>query len=304
AEPALLKAADVLSGHPAARAEAIDALVLLARACNARRDEDCATQAFNRVLRLNADFKLDPAGAPPSLMRRFEAAQALQNKRGVGRLRARSEPVATAIFVDGTFRGVSPLYLTDLPPGVHHVRLTTDGYRDELKLVTITANRETRLDARLNAAAKAALLEQIVAGLPDDLNRIDADALGDLKALSFADQAILVAAAPPWLRGGLFDLKTGRQVRIVEVPLDGDGEEAGRTLIRELYRGLDFKAPGAVKAEPLPPPAETGSRWWLWSSIAAGAAVAVAVPLILWATEDEQKGLKRRDGAGAVVIRF
>jgi hypothetical protein len=147
--------------------------------------------------------------------------------------------------------------------------------------------------------------------LPDDVEQGDATAgLRDLKALTGAEQAVVVwAPKGGWLHGALFELQALRRVRAVKVPLEPDATEAGQALVRELYRGLDARRPAQVAAAPaaiesVAESEEGGTRWWLWASIAVGVAAAVAVPVVIWALDDEEGGLNRQDGTGAVIIRF
>ncbi len=306
AEKDLSIAALIASGRPGQRELAIDALSTLARLRAARKDEPGAVRAFVRLLRLHPEYALDPAEASPSAQARLDAAKAIIDGARPARLRVVTEGVKAAVFVDGRLQGVTPFYVSDLPSGTHHLRIAADGRRDDLTLVDLDPGRETRLEIALLEAAKATLFEQIVASLPDDVSTGDARAgLTDLKALAFAEQAIILAAGDDTLAAALFDLKAMRRVRAIEVPLDREGFDAGRSVIRDLYRGLSAREPGLVAAPPSPDSADDGEvRWWLWGSIAAGVAAAVAIPVVILALDDGDVGIDREGGTGGVVIRF
>ncbi|MEZ4431096.1 MAG: PEGA domain-containing protein [bacterium] len=310
AEKHLSIAALIGSGQAVTLPLAVEALSTLARLRAAQQDEKGAVQAFVRLLRLMPGFTLDPAQAAPSAARRLAKAQAIIDEAAASRLRVAAEPVAAAVFVDGRLRGVTPLYLASVPAGTHHLRIAADGYRDDLGLVELRAGRETPVQATLPAAEKAALFDQIVAALPDDVEHGDAQAgLGDLKALTGAEQAVVLSATQAgWLHGALFELRSLRRVRAVKVPLTPDATEAGQAVIRELYRGLDARRPAQVPAAAVAavaePEPEGGSRWWLWTSIAVGVAAAVTVPLVIWALDDDEGGVPRAPGTGAVIIRY
>ncbi len=48
---------------------------------------------------------------------------------GSGAVTVRSEPTEAGVFVDGGFRGVTPLEIADLPPGRHSVRIEKGGFK-------------------------------------------------------------------------------------------------------------------------------------------------------------------------------
>lgn len=304
AEKDLSIAALIASGRPGQRALAIEALSTLARLRAARKDEKGSIRAFVRLLRLEPEFRLDAATASPSASGRLDAARAIIAEARPARLRVVTEGVKAAVFVDGHLAGVTPLYLPDLPAGTHHLRIAADGRRDDMTLVDLEPGRETRLEVALLASEKAALFEQIIDALPDDVRAGDArSGLRDLKALAFAEQAVVVSVGEGQLAGALFDLKSLRRIRAVQVGLDRDGVEAGRALVRELYRGLSPREPGLVAAVPEEEP-EGETRWWLWGSIAAGVAAAVVVPVVILTMDEGDTGIDREAGTGGVVIRF
>lgn len=300
AEKALSIAALIGSGHAETRPLAVEALSTLARLRAAQQNEAGAVRAFVRLLRLQPDFALDPAQAAPSATQRLDKARAIIDEAAPSRLRVTAEPVAAAVFVDGRLMGVTPLYLPTLSAGTHHLRIAADGYRDDFGLVDLEAGRETAVQAALLPATDKGRLDAVVDALPDDPSEAPAglDALRDLTA---AEQAAVVAVVDGWLVGAVFALRSGQRLSAGRVPLGPDGRAAGEALMRLLLRG------GATALAGAPPPSEvveeSGSRWWLWTSIAVGVAVAVAVPVTLWALDDDA-GIDRRAGTGAVIIRF
>lgn len=305
AEKDLSIAALLGSGRPGHRALAIEALSMLARLRAAQKDEKGAVRAFVRLLRLAPDYTLDAALASPSAQGRLDAAKAIIAAARPARLRVTTEGGPAAVFIDGRLVGVTPLYLPSIPAGTHHLRVAADGRRDDLSLLDLDPGRETSLQIALLPSEKVAVFDQIQEALPDDVRSGDPrDGLRDLKALAFAEQAVVVGVEGATLRAALFDLKALRRVRAVEVPLDRRGFDAGREVVRALYRGLSPRDPGLVAAEPTPEPADDGVRWWLWGSIAAGVAAAVAIPLVVLTLDDEPAGVPRDAGTGGVIIRF
>lgn len=68
-----------------------------------------------------------------------------------GTLSVTSTPKGACVYLDGTFRGLSPLTLTGVAGGSHELRLTRSGYQDYLTSVTVTGGKTTTVSASLTA---------------------------------------------------------------------------------------------------------------------------------------------------------
>jgi len=58
---------------------------------------------------------------------------------GTGGISVTSNPLGANVYLDGEFKGVSPLNLNDLQPGTHNLLVTLKGYNDRQQSVTVTA---------------------------------------------------------------------------------------------------------------------------------------------------------------------
>ncbi len=72
-------------------------------------------------------------------------------------LSVQSQPNMASVFLDGRFVGSTPLVLKNVPYGRHGVRLTRHGYRDWVKLVTVSA-KVVKVDAKLPPRAAGSLV--------------------------------------------------------------------------------------------------------------------------------------------------
>ncbi len=301
------RAVRLLLRSGADEASAVDALLLLARVRQAVRDEEGTVGALQRALRLDPELKLDPESASPSLVRALERAR--RPAAGApGRLRVDSADIPAAVSIDGHFLGVTPAFIDPLAPGAHLLVVEADGRRREVRLLDVPSGAGQAVRVDLEPAPRASLFERVTDRLRDQL---DADtampALGDLKSLFFAEQAILVDVRDGEARAALFDLRAGQRVRAVEVSAASPAR-CGEEIVRRLYGDLDARAP-ALADVPVPPPATEGEgagltdQWWFWPAAGVAAAAAVAIPVLLL-TGGADEGLPHRDDAGAVVIRF
>ncbi len=73
-----------------------------------------------------------------------------------GSLSISSSPSGVSVYVDGTYRGVTPLIVSDLSPGSHQVRLARTGYYDYTRTVSVTSGGTTYVSATLSQVSAAA----------------------------------------------------------------------------------------------------------------------------------------------------
>lgn len=60
-----------------------------------------------------------------------------------GEITVTSSPAGANVFLDNTYRGISPLTLADIPAGSHVVLVKLDGYGDQSQTVTVTGTAVT-----------------------------------------------------------------------------------------------------------------------------------------------------------------
>jgi len=66
-----------------------------------------------------------------------------------GQLDIRSRPSGARVFVDGVFRGYTPVTVNYLPAGIHSVRVELPGYIPFVKEITVPEGRTAVVDVRL-----------------------------------------------------------------------------------------------------------------------------------------------------------
>lgn len=71
----------------------------------------------------------------------------------VGEIDISSSPSGASVYVDSTYVGITPYAMTGANVGSHVVKLTKDGYSDWSKIVKVTADDTTTVDADLSAIA-------------------------------------------------------------------------------------------------------------------------------------------------------
>jgi len=77
-------------------------------------------------------------------------AAKLEKKPAAGTLQVNSEPPGASVYVDGTYRGTTPLTLT-LPPGTHTVEVRKEGYQPVKRTIEVAPGEEKRITLTLPA---------------------------------------------------------------------------------------------------------------------------------------------------------
>jgi len=75
----------------------------------------------------------------------------------VGALDIYSTPSNSSVFVDGVFRGYTPLFLTEIPYGYHGLLFTHEGYSNYSTTVYVNINKTTTVNATLSPLPVGAL---------------------------------------------------------------------------------------------------------------------------------------------------
>ncbi len=67
-----------------------------------------------------------------------------------GKIRVTSDPSRARVFLDGEYRGRTPITIGDVTVGEHQIKVTKDDYYDWSETVTVRSNRTTTVLARLD----------------------------------------------------------------------------------------------------------------------------------------------------------
>ncbi|MFZ9886500.1 MAG: PEGA domain-containing protein [Myxococcota bacterium] len=161
----------------------LESLLLQGSAFALSGESQQAQQAFRRACVLDERVNLDGFSVPAEVERTFDAACAKVANGPRGTLAVYATPPAAEVWVDGRFRGTSPLRIEDMVDGRHYVRVLRDGYRPFVQAVDVARRREATVQATLRPTERFAEF--------DDLQREARDAsptgLADLAAMLRVD---------------------------------------------------------------------------------------------------------------------
>lgn len=261
--------------------------------------EDRADALLINLAALEPGFQPEAGRYPSNLSQRFERLRGRREIAPKGRITVETTPVGTKVFLDGGFRGYTPLELTDVAVGSHTLSLSHPAYAPEGRLVRIQAAQISRVEAQLVDGPGAVLWRSLGAAASSDA----------------AAQRSLVAQLPA-SRVAFIQL-SGSAVapRAQGVWVHGEGDAgAAQVQLRDLSPDLKTAAAqlvvGIVGAQTLPGPVDDESvagsgqgtltdQWWFW--VAVGSVAAAAAVTTTWAATRGEAGGPPRNTA---VFRF
>lgn len=126
-------------------------------------DEKNAVVAFKRAFALDPAVSLDGGAFPDTVITLFEEARKEAEKTPTGAMTVYATPAAAAVWVDGRFRGASPIVIESLPQGRHYVRVERDGYLPYAAAVDVGRASEETVQATLRPTKKLSTFDDLAA---------------------------------------------------------------------------------------------------------------------------------------------
>ncbi|MFZ5471305.1 MAG: PEGA domain-containing protein [Myxococcota bacterium] len=189
----------------------LDAMALKALIHFARNERAEFSNEVSRVLALNPKYSWDRARLTPAtsaaiepLRKKLAAVQRIQ-------LEVQSHPVAGWVYVDGVFRGVSPVTVADLAPGNHYLAVLANGF--ELWQEQVFAGSGQPVKVALVPAKQGKELLALLSELRGALEKTDGEAqAAKLTQWGLAEEILVVS---------LEGKKGKRQARALRIGYDG-----------------------------------------------------------------------------------
>ncbi|HEY3451377.1 MAG TPA: PEGA domain-containing protein [Myxococcales bacterium] len=247
----LLEATDLAVSMPVL----LDVLAARGLALFAKGDRAEASNTFALLFTLRS-YEVDPKRLTPEASAVLEESKARVATVAPTLIEVQSQPAAAWIFVDGVYRGVSPLEAKGFAPGVHYVTAVAPGYEFAQQRSLVGPGLITKLPLNPSPTGQTVLaqLRQVQAGM---LSGAGADAVAALARWAKTEEALVVGVrrqdASLVLTGlrvagdGQVLARAERSVGAKVVP--SDVEDFTRAL---LATDLPRAVAGAVPAGPVP----------------------------------------------------
>jgi hypothetical protein len=255
-------------------------LALLGSVRNQTGQVERAKEAFAALIALDPSAKLDAEEFPPDDVKLFNELQEEAAFTAPASLQISSDGLPAAVFIDGRYRGVTPLTLDDLEPGRHGFLVRRQGYAPRSGEVDVGGStrrlkaplvppegRERWLELLLALEVDAFSLHPTLLALAEDIGNPETVAMVVERHEDKGPLLHLVRSRPA----------EGVLLAYRELPLGEGWQDALVAAITEIYTGPDIVA---LAPEPEAPaveeePVDLGPVL-LWSGVAVGTAVLLA----------------------------
>ncbi|MGM0574987.1 MAG: PEGA domain-containing protein [Myxococcota bacterium] len=266
--------------------------------------------AFERAVLFQAEPGMVDLSADERAL--LDKAREAIEARSLGAVMLESEPSHAEVYVDGRYRGVTPLTVAGLPEGKHVVTAFKSGFVRQTARVEISSLGMVNRTVALEPARRKRLFDEMRGELRSGLDALDegvergGEGVRRMGALLFAEAGVVVQTtgeSPRHVSMYLFD--TNSRLLVHRVEGDVDWSRRNREQVRDLVSQLldvDWDvALAGVPEDPAGPAAEPiTKKWWFWTAIGVGVAGATAAALI--ATSGGDGG--EPPDTGALVLTF
>jgi len=131
----------------------VDALLFMGAAYILSGDDDLGSQSFLQVALFDKRKNLDTKTFPPSMIEVFNRVKERVASSPQSTVMVRSNPPAAEVYLNGVFKGVTPIKLTRVVEGSHFMRIERDGYQNWGQIVSFFATHEELIEATLKPAS-------------------------------------------------------------------------------------------------------------------------------------------------------
>lgn len=114
-----------------------------------KNNRDDLRDYFKKVLELDPQYVLDEREFQPSLVGIFNEEKAQLLDGPLGELEVETNPKVAEVYINGIFKGVTPLLITGQPDGSYYLSIKANKYRTVKKTVNVIANARTTLREKL-----------------------------------------------------------------------------------------------------------------------------------------------------------
>ena len=232
-------------------------------------------------------------------------------KRGKGDLRIETaDGSAAAAYVDGIYRGISPLTIFSLVEGSHFVRLVAQGKAVGQEIALIEADSRSSVTVSIAPARNGQLLDEIVDRLRDDLRRTEGAPrhIHELKGLLHTDYVVLVhgvaAAHGTEVHAALFNLMSGARIRSTRVVFGRGGPRRPAATVAGRLLKVEEPKPLATIATKSSSGDSIFNQWWFWTATAGLVGGGILTAVILSQDDGGAVGVPKKPETGTLLLRF
>ncbi|MFO0746614.1 MAG: PEGA domain-containing protein [Myxococcota bacterium] len=238
-----------------------------------------------------------------------------------GIIEVNTDPAYGEVFIDGKYRGISPVRVIDIPVGTHIVTVSKPAHERGTARVDVKSGATAHKDVKLNPARrkliydglKPKLEQEIVAATTPGSKKwgLGGDNLVELGTLTRSESVLLAKVTGPpetkTLELWVFHVPSQRLVAVSQtdnIDWSFRNTDAIKTIV---HKTLDIDWVTKLGGEVEGPPSKGGgvtSKWWFWTLIGVAVAGGTAAIVLATAPGESPPPFDKVDGTGAVVLKF
>jgi tetratricopeptide (TPR) repeat protein len=150
--------------------EYLETLLYLGAAYILSGDNEQGTEKFRTVAMFDKRKSLDAKAFPPSMIEIFGRVKEEVASAPTGTVLVKSTPPAAEVYLNGVFKGITPVTLVKIPEGSHFMRLEKDGFMPWGQMVDFYATHEETTEANLQPSPQASTFKGKLKALMTDLD--------------------------------------------------------------------------------------------------------------------------------------
>jgi hypothetical protein len=276
-------------------------------------DKSMGKETLKKAAILKADVALSDIGQAAA--QAYAKAVAEVDKLPLGAVQLASLPTNAEVYVDGKYKGVTPVTVAGLRVGPHQVALYKDGYGRKGAQIVISPTDMVDEEIELEVARRKLLLDDLskqleteIAGLKGERPR-GGEGVNQIANLLYSETAVVVKISGPTdekqVEAFIFDTQSQILLKRVTKTIDWSyrNKKAAQDLVKELTSFNYAEALGGDVSEAPKGDDSIVSKWWFWTII--GVVVVGGTAGILVATlPGEAEPAFAKDGNGAIVLSF
>lgn len=260
-----------------------------------------AKDAFLTALTLDPAADIFSVTNLPDATELFQEVQSGQENLATGGVSIASSPAGGLVYVDGSFKGGSPMSIQGLHVGKHVVSLMMVGFQRETRVVNVLPGTTVSTGmVEMKPTARAPLLSEEIRRLLSG----DNNAYVDAKGLVASDLMLVCHQANNEKSISLFDLNR----RVVFSHKGWTNEKHNVQMAKQILAGLFREANKKLHAVSVPLPAvHTSSsivkKWWFWTAIGVAVAGGTTAAILLTRHRNGSSGMDK-NGTGSIILKF
>ena len=139
-------------GQPGVKKMLMDALFMHGASHALNLDDELAQNIFLQILAMQSEIEV-PEDYPDDVKDVFIEARQMNEDISAGAISVSTQPAGVRVFVDGKYRGLSPLSLENVAPGAHTVVAETTGYWESIEQVDVESEEKSMVELELTPAS-------------------------------------------------------------------------------------------------------------------------------------------------------